>query len=160
MQGKKEICGILFCVNVLACGFLFALKGVNKALFLSFEFAFFSSLFIIFLSFLSYKKNILKRAKKAQFKTLNIFTKKSTTPPKIVKFKAINDDFKPTFKLAFKNLALFFSLAKLGAYAFLALGFLILHKHNLLDILAFLAGISSVLLGIFIFMIWVKYDKF
>lgn len=158
MQGKKEICGILFCVNVLACGFLFALKGVNKALFSSFEFAFFSSLFIIFLSFLSYKKNILKRAKKAQFKTLNIFTKK--TPPKIVKFKAINDDFKPTFKLAFKNLALFFSLAKLGAYAFLALGFLILHRHNLLDILAFLAGISSVLLGIFIFMIWVKYDKF
>lgn len=158
MQGKKEICGILFCVNVLACGFLFALKGVNKALFSSFEFAFFSSLFIIFLSFLSYKKNILKRAKEAQFKTLNIFTKK--TPPKIVKFKAINDDFKPTFKLAFKNLALFFSLAKLGAYAFLALGFLILHRHNLLDILAFLAGISSVLLGIFIFMIWVKYDKF
>lgn len=158
MQGKKEICGILFCVNVLVCGFLFALKGVNKTLFLSFEFAFFSSLFIIFLSFLSYRKNILKRAKETQFKTLNIFTKK--TPPKIVKFKAINDDFKPTFKLAFKNLALFFSLAKLGAYAFLALGFLILHKHNLLDILAFLAGISSVLLGIFIFMIWVKYDKF
>lgn len=156
MQGKKEICGILFCVNVLVCGFLFALKGVEKTLFLSFEFAFFSSLLIIFLSFLSYRKGILKKAKEVEFKALNIFTKKSTKPLKIVKFKAINDDF----KLAFKNLALFFSLAKLGAYAFLALGFLILHKHNLLDILAFLAGISSVLLGIFIFMVWVKYDKF
>lgn len=148
MQGRKNFCGILVCVNAFICTLLIFIKGYNGALFASFELAFLASLFIIILSFLSYQKNIIKRAQNAQTptKTLGIFLKKNSGA-KILKFKAINDDFKPTLKLALKNFRLFFSLAKLGAYAFLVLGFLSLQKQDLLDIVAFLSGISAVLLS-------------
>lgn len=161
MQGKKEFCGILLCVNIFVYGFLALFKGINLPPFLSFEFAFFSSVLIVFLSFLHYQKGIIKKAQSVEIHTkpLNIFLKKQKHA-KILNFKAINDDFKPTFKLALKNFSLFLSLAKFGAYAFLALGFLWLNKRNWLDIPAFLAGISALLLAIFIFMIWIRYGKF
>lgn len=161
MQGKKELCGILLGANVFVYGFLALFKGVNLPTFLSFEFAFFSSVLIVFFSFLHYQKGIIKKAQNAKIHTkpLNIFVKKQKHT-KILNFKVINDDFKPTLKLALKNLSLFLSLAKLGAYAFLALGFLWLNKQNWLDVAAFLAGISVLLLAIFIFMIWIKYGKF
>ena len=218
MQGKKAFWGILCWANALLCALLYAIKGDYSAVVVSFEFAFFATLCIIFLSFSSYKKSIFKKAnaertgaqkvrqnfaqihapngdenskntqiqglahtqnQTAQIQELadtqtharnlaqntefcvqtqgqihahtpKICLKKNA-PQKILKFKAANDEFKPTLKLAFKNFGVFFSLAKLGAYAFLALGFLALQKQDLLDIAAFLSGISAVLLGVFAF---------
>lgn len=152
MQGKKAFCGILVCANAFICTLLLAVKGANLAVVFSFECAFFASLFIIVLSFLSYQKSVTKKAQGVEIftKPLGICLKKYAGV-KILKFKAINDDFKPTFKLALKNFGVFFSVAKLGAYAFLVLGFLVLKKHDLLDIFAFLAGVSSVLLSVLVF---------
>ena len=201
MQGKKAFWGILCWANALLCALLYAIKGDYSAVVVSFEFAFFATLCIIFLSFLSYKKSIFKKANAeragvetarqnfahihapngdensnavqaksiAQIANLAQNTEfcvqtqgqihahtpkiclKKNAPQKILKFKAPNDEFKPTLKLAFKNFGVFFSLAKLGAYAFLALGFLALQKQDLLDIAAFLSGISAVLLGVLAF---------
>lgn len=197
MQGKKAFCSILLCANALVCALLCAIKGFGAPLFASFEFAFFATLFIIVLSFLSYKKSIFQKvgaeragknftqqsganshtgqkftqstnAEKnfaqqngtnpqnaefyAQPQPLIFYQKKPLQPlPKNLKFKAINEDFKPSFKVALKNFGAFFSLVKLCAYAFLALGFLVLQRQNLLDIVAFLSGISSVLLSVLIF---------
>lgn len=194
MQGKKAFCGILVCANALICALLCAIKGFGAPLLASFEFAFFATLFIIVLSFLSYKKSIFKKVSaegqtantaKAMNKKRNftqavskeqIFTpqndkspenpefftqiqpqslifcqKPLQTLPKILKFKATNDEFKPSFKGALKNFGVFFSLAKLCAYAFLALGFLALQRQNLLDIVGFLGGVSSVLVSVLAF---------
>lgn len=194
MQGKKAFCGILVCANVLICALLCAIKGFGAPLLASFEFAFFATLFIIVLSFLSYKKSVFKKVSaegqtantaKAINETRNftqavskgqifasqndkslknpefftqiqpqslIFCQKPLkTLPKILKFKATNDEFKPSFKGALKNFGVFFSLAKLCAYAFLALGFLALQRQNLLDIVGFLGGVSSVLASVLAF---------
>ena len=188
MQGKKAFWGILAWANALLCALIYAIKGDYSAVVASFEFAFFATLCIIFLSFSSYKKSVFKKVgaernftpkqnstqmnatQKAEFhahtaqsaefqaqaqgqinsQTPKICLKKNA-PQKILKFKAANDEFKPTLKLAFKNFGVFFSLAKLGAYAFLALGFLALQKQDLLDIAAFLGGISAALLGVLAF---------
>lgn len=198
MQDKKAFCGILACANVLICALFCAIKGFGVALLISFEFAFFATLFIIILSFLSYKKSVFKKvsakgqtanttkamnagrvaeqkftqstSKKRIFapqndkspKNAEFFTqiqpqslifceKPLKTLPKILKFKATNDEFKPSFKGALKNFGVFFSLAKLCAYAFLALGFLTLQRQNLLDIVGFLGGVSSVLVSVLAF---------
>lgn len=233
MQGKKAFYGILGCINALFLA-ICAIKGWGVQMLASFEFAFFTTLCIINLSFLSYKKSVLKKANAerantqtagqnftqihapngdknsknakiqglthaqnaefcpqmqgAQTTTPNqtaqtyaqahatqneqsfasnaefrvqtqgqIHTRtpkiclKKNAPQKILQFKAANDEFKPTLKLAFKSFGVFFSLAKLGAYAFLALGFLALQKQNLLSVAAFLGGISAVLLGVLVF---------
>ena len=198
MQGKKVFWSILAWANALLCALFYAIKGDYSAVVASFEFAFFATLCIIFLSFSSYKKSVFKKVgaernftpkqnstqmnatQKAEFhahtaqsaefhahtaqsaefqaqaqgqinsQTPKICLKKNA-PQKILKFKAANDEFKPTLKLAFKNFGVFFSLAKLGAYAFLALGFLALQKQDLLDIAAFLGGISAALLGVLAF---------
>ena len=201
MQGKKVFWSILAWANALLCALFYAIKGDYSAVVASFEFAFFATLCIIFLSFSSYKKSVFKKVgaernftpkqnstqmntmQKAEFhahtaqseqniaqsaefqaqaqsvaqdftqiyaQTPKICLKKNA-PQKILKFKATNDEFKPTLKLAFKNFGVFFSLAKLGAYAFLALGFLALQKQDLLDIAAFLGGISATLLGVLAF---------
>lgn len=198
MQGKKAFCGILVCANVLICALLCAIKGFGAPLLASFEFAFFATLFIIVLSFLSYKKSVFKKVsaegqtansakamnagrvaeqnfmqavskgqifasqndkslKNAEFFTqiqpqsLIFCQKPLKTLPKILKFKTTNDEFKPSFKGALKNFGVFFSLAKLCAYAFLALGFLALQRQNLLDIVGFLGGVSSVLVSVLAF---------
>lgn len=194
MQDKKAFCGILACANVLICALFCAIKGFGVALLISFEFAFFATLFIIILSFLSYKKNVFKKVstvgqmadttkamnveqkftqavskgqifvpqndkspKNAEFITqiqpqrLIFCQKPLQVLPKILKFKATNDEFKASFKGALKNFGVFFSLAKLCAYAFLALGFLTLQRQNLLDIVGFLGGVSSVLVSVLAF---------
>lgn len=159
MQGKKAFSFIIILTNIAIYIILnFAKNTLNLAFVLSYEFSFFSMLLIIILSFLSYQKNILKKTKiyKIEKKPLFLTLKKVNKNVKILNFKAINDDFKPSFKLALKNFGVFFSLAKLGAYIFLALGFLALQRHDLLDIFAFIAGISSLILGVFIFMFWMK----
>lgn len=163
MQGKKAFYGILGCINALFLA-ICAIKGWGVQMLASFEFAFFTTLCIINLSFLSYKKSVLKKANAERANTQTAgqnFTQihartpkiclKKNAPQKILQFKAANDEFKPTLKLAFKSFGVFFSLAKLGAYAFLALGFLALQKQNLLSVAAFLGGISAVLLGVLVF---------
>lgn len=167
MQRKKPFCFIIILVNICVYSILnFAKNTLDLAFFLSYEFAFFIGLCIIILSFLSYQKNILKKAEIYKFEKKPLFiTLKKARALKNSKFRLINDDFKPSFKLALKNFGVFFSLAKLGAYVFLALGFLALQRHGLLDIFAFLFGISSLVLALFVFMFFVnlkerKDDKF
>ena len=123
---------------------------------LSFEFAFFISLCIIVLSFLSYKKSILsesKALKPPKIRPAILAQKPPNKNAKIQNFRPANNDFKLKFT---HKLTAFFSLAKLGAYALLAVGFLALNAHALLDIAGFICGVSSVLAGCFFYGLWLN----
>lgn len=59
-------------------------------------------------------------------------------------------------KFGFKYMSLFFSLAKLLGYAFLAAGFLALNRHAMLDLVGFLGGISSLIFAVLIFAFYLR----
>ena len=160
MTNKKAF----FCIVALThfvfwCVFLLFVS-LNLGIFLSYEFAFFSVLLIIFSSFLNYKNAILKRLKNYKFQTFKpfIFFKKYKTFPKIVKFQAIKGDL--AYKDKFFFFALFFGFFKLLAYVILVAGFLFLKHKSLLNILAFVCGISSLLICVFLFLLYVKKYEF
>ena len=158
MQEKKQFFFILLLVNfIMMCFFLY--KG--KAAILSFEAAFLASCLIIFSSFYSYQKNIFKTVKKNHTNKIKklIFKKKTNKNIKIIKFYEINDDFKIRFKDRLKHLSWFFAIFKMLSYVFLVLLFFILNRHNLLNISAFLLGVTVMPVAIFIFMLWVRYVK-
>ena len=126
---------------------------------LSFEFAFFISLCIIVLSFLSYKKSILsesKAIKPPKIRPAILAQKPPNKSTKIQNFRPANNEFKLKFT---HKLTAFFSLAKLGAYALLAVGFLALNRHALLDIAGFICGVSSVLVGCFFYGLWLNHKE-
>ncbi|TEY04078.1 hypothetical protein [Campylobacter sp. US33a] len=157
----KVFFSIALLLNFFILLTIFIFRGLTPYGFLSYEFSFFATLLIIFTSFMTYKKNILKKSLKYNFKTkpLNIFIKKIQKDFKFVKFKEFNDDFKPSLTLALKNSLIFFSGLKLLGYGFLVLGFLILQNHQYLAIFEFIAGICIVPLAVFIFMIYLKYES-
>lgn len=158
MQEKKQFLFILLLVNfIIMCFFLY--KG--KAAILSLEAAFLASSLIILSSFYSYQKNIFKTVKKKPANKAKglIFEKKTNKNIKIIKFYEINDDFKIGFKDRLKHLSWFFAIFKMLSYVFLVLLFFILNRHNLLNISAFLLGVTVVPIAIFIFMLWVRYVK-
>lgn len=51
---------------------------------------------------------------------------------------------------------MFFTLFKLMAYVILVAGFLFLHRQDKLDIFAYICGISSLLVCVFIFILYIK----
>ncbi|EAH6863295.1 hypothetical protein AAIL08_000403 [Campylobacter upsaliensis] len=158
MTQKKALFCVLCIVNVLFLCAFFAFKGLNWALILSYEVAFFSTLLAILSSYLHYKKNILIKSSKFNYepKPLALFIKKIPKNSKIINFKHYNDDLVIKFKDKFKNFSLFFSLFKLLAYGILVGGFLFLQRQNLLFIAGYLGGISAFLVGIFAYMLCVK----
>ena len=126
---------------------------------LSFEFAFFISLCIIVLSFLSYKKSILsesKALKPLQIRPAILAQKPPNKSTKIQNFRPANNEFRLKFT---HKLTAFFSLAKLVSYALLAVGFLALNRHALLDIAGFICGVSSVLAGCFFYGLWLNHKE-
>ncbi len=126
---------------------------------LNFEFAFFISLCIIVLSFLSYKKSILsesKALKPPKIRSAILAQNPPNKSTKIQKFRPANNDFKLKFT---HKLTAFFSLAKLVSYALLAVGFLALNAHALLDIAGFICGVSSVLAGCFFYGLWLNHKE-
>ena len=127
------------------------------AVILNYEFAFFTSLCIIILSFASYKKSIINEAKSLKIPQIRpaIFAKKTLKKgAKFVNFRPANDEFGLKFSRKF---AAFFSLAKLASYGVLALGFYLLNANALFDIAAFICGVSSLLSGCFIYGLWVNF---
>ena len=147
MQGKKAFFTTLALINALALAVCVA-SGGGVAMAVSFEFAFFATLCIIAVSFLSYKKRIFAQANEVQIpqKPPFILAKKPCKGVKILRFYPADEKLKFSHKFI-----AFFSLAKLGAYALLAFGFLALKGQNLLSVVAFLGGISAVILSVFIF---------
>ena len=126
---------------------------------LSFEFAFFISLCIIVLSFLSYKKSILsesKALKPPKIRPAILAQKPPNKNAKIQNFRPANNEFRLKFT---HKLTAFFSLAKLVSYALLAVGFLALNAHALLDIAGFICGVSSVLAGCFFYGLWLNHKE-
>ena len=126
---------------------------------LSFEFAFFISLCIIVLSFLSYKKSILsesKALKPPKIRPAILAQKPPNKNAKIQNFRPANNEFRLKFT---HKLTAFFSLAKLVSYALLAVGFLALNRHALLDIAGFICGVSSVLAGCFFYGLWLNHKE-
>lgn len=157
MQHKKDFMIIMILVHLLSyLSFLF-LNSLNFAFCLSYEMAFFSILFIIIVSYFNYKKNILARVEKYKIKPLMIFFKKFKNLPKIIKFKDLNDD--STFKDKMRYFALFFALFKILAYGILVAGFLFLRYQNLLEIFGYLYGISALLVCVFIFILYIRYES-
>ena len=124
---------------------------------LNYEFAFFICLCIIVLSFASYKKSILSESKSLKIPQIRpaIFAKKTLKKSaKFVNFRPANDEFGLKFSRKF---AAFFSLAKLASYGVLAFGFYLLSANALLDIAGFICGVSSLLIGCFIYGLWVNF---
>lgn len=157
MQHKKGFMIIMVLIHLLSyLSFLF-LNSLNFAFCLSYEIAFFSILLIIIVSYFNYKKTILTRAKKYETKPLMIFLKNFKNLPKIIKFKDLNDDL--IFKDKMRYFALFFALFKILAYGILVAGFLFLRYQNLLEIFGYLCGISALLICIFIFTLYIKYES-
>ncbi|EKA7300014.1 hypothetical protein PR648_000819, partial [Campylobacter jejuni] len=75
---------------------------------------------------------------------------------KIIHFKILKDDLKPNVKEKIHFFAMFFTLFKLMAYVILVAGFLFLHRQDKLDIFAYICGISSLLVCVFIFILYIK----
>lgn len=139
-------------LNVFCFVPLLFFQSLHFALFLSYEFAYFSSCLIIIFSYLTYKKNILKKVKSYKSVKIPAFIslKKINKNTKIFNFKALDEDFKISLKLALKNFTVFFSIIKLFSYILLILGFLFLQKQNLLEIFAYLWGIFALLISFFV----------
>lgn len=140
---------------------------------LSFEFAFFATLLIILISFFSYKKGILKFAQSAKNIEIYSDTQSENSQIQVNLQNATNlsdqstqnadlnsseseqeSGVKPKF--SFKYMSLFFSLAKILGYAFLAAGFLALNRHAMLDLVGFLGGISSLIFAVLIFAFYLR----
>ncbi len=157
---KFFITSICLC-QLCFCGAFWAFRILNLRLFLSFEFAFFSTLLVVLSSFLNYKKNILSRAKTHTFKNkpLFIFVKKMQKNAKILNFRTLKDDLKPNFKEKMQNFALFFPLVKILSYGILVAGFLFLKSGNLLSILGYLSGISAFFVCVLFFVLSLKYES-
>ncbi|EJD9668267.1 hypothetical protein M3H34_000387, partial [Campylobacter coli] len=121
--------------------------------------AFFSILLIVFTSYSNYKKFILAQAKNHQkdfiYPSL-FYIKKIEKLPRIVKFISIKDDLSLNFKDRLRFFTLFFALFKLIAYGVLVAGCLFLHRQDKLDILSYICGISSLLVCVFIFMLYIR----
>lgn len=162
MEYKKAFFVIIVGVHLLAyLSFLF-LNAFNLSKISSFEIAFFSILFVIFSSYLKYKKSITTQAKKYKNELKSfplIFLKKCQKISKDIKFVVIKDDLELKLKDKIYFFASFFSLLKLFAYGVLVAGFLFLHRQNLLDVFAYLCGISSLLVCVFIFILYIRYES-
>lgn len=162
MEYKKAFFIIIISVHLTFYLLFLFLDAFNLSKILSFEIAFFSILFVIFSSYLKYKKTIIIQAKKYKNELKNfplIFLKKYQKISKNIKFTAVKDDLDLNLKDKIYFFASFFSLLKLFAYGVLVAGFLFLHRQNLLDIFAYLCGISSLLICIFVFILYIKYES-
>ncbi|HEB7547527.1 hypothetical protein [Campylobacter coli] len=159
MENKKAFFIILCLIHILFYCILVIFKWINLNIILSYEFAFFSILLIVFTSYSNYKKFILAQAKNHQkdfiYPSL-FYIKKIEKLPRIVKFISIKDDLTLNFKDRLRFFTLFFALFKLIAYGVLVAGFLFLHRQDKLDILSYICGISSLLVCVFIFMLYIR----
>jgi len=161
MQHKKALLSIFILIQVIFCLVFLSLSAFKLNIILSYEMAFLSALLVVLASYFNYKKIILKRSKfyEKDFKTLPlIFIKKKQKDTKIIHFKALKDDI--AFKDKMYIFALFFALFKMVAYGLLVAGFLFLHRQKYLDIFAYLCGISSLLVCVFIFILYLKRYEF
>jgi len=161
MLEKSRLFYILLICNIAFLSLCVMIKASFLNVFLSFELGFFASFLIILSSFLAYKKKITQLAKVRQssFKAplLQIFIKKTPDFSKNIKFYALNDDL----NLAQKTLIFtcFFAALKLLAYALFVLFFLMILRKNMLDIFALLAGVSTLLAGIFAFAFSLRFKR-
>ncbi|WP_232364890.1 hypothetical protein [Campylobacter aviculae] len=161
MEHKKAFFILVSFVHLLFLFILLILNLFKLNIFLSFEIAFFSFLFVIFSSYLNYKKIILSKAKEYKdFQNISLFLlKKIKKLPKNIKFRIVKDDLDFNFKDKIYFFAIFFNLLKILAYVILVAGFLFLHRQNLLNIFGYLCGISTLLVCIFIFIVYVRYES-
>ena len=99
MQGKKAFFTTLALINALALIVCVA-SGGGVAMAVSFEFAFFATLCIIAVSFLSYKKRIFAQASEAQIpqKPPFILAKKPCKGVKILHFYPADEKLKFSHK--------------------------------------------------------------
>ncbi|MDP8315975.1 hypothetical protein RAP85_01030 [Campylobacter jejuni] len=159
MEHKKALFCIFAIIHLFFWIIFSSLNHFKLDTFLSYEIAFFSVLLIIFASYLNYKKVIIKKSKNYE-KDFNfissLFIKKKQNLSKIIHFKVLKDDLKPNVKEKIHFFAMFFTLFKLMAYVALVAGFLFLHRQDKLDIFAYICGISSLLVCVFIFILYIK----
>lgn len=159
MENKRVFFIILCLIHIMFYCVLIILKWINLNIILSYEFAFFSILLIVFASYFNYKNFILTQAKNYQkdfiYPSL-FYIKKIEKLPRIVKFIPVKDDLTLNFKDRLRFFTLFFALFKLIAYGVLVAGFLFLHHQDRLDILSYICGISSLLVCVFIFMLYIR----
>ncbi|HEA8244346.1 TPA: hypothetical protein R8Q87_000094 [Campylobacter coli] len=159
MENKRVFFIILCLIHIMFYCVLIILKWINLNIILSYEFAFFSILLIVFASYFNYKNFILTQAKIYQkdfiYPSL-FYIKKIEKLPRIVKFIPVKDDLTLNFKDRLRFFTLFFALFKLIAYGVLVAGFLFLHRQDRLDILSYICGISSLLVCVFIFMLYIR----
>ncbi|MGH2268070.1 hypothetical protein [Campylobacter taeniopygiae] len=161
MRYKKAFAVIIFLIHIIFfLSFLF-LNPFNLNIFFSFEIAFFSILLVIITSYLSYKKMIYSQARKYKInQNLFLFSlKKVKSLPKNIKFTILKDDLEFNIKNKMYFFAVFFNLLKIFAYVVLVAGFLFLHRQGILHIVGYLCGISSLLICIFIFIAYVRYES-
>ncbi|EDO6595649.1 hypothetical protein FVN02_06635 [Campylobacter coli] len=159
MENKRVFFIILCLIHIMFYCVLIILKWINLNIILSYEFAFFGILLIVFASYFNYKNFILTQAKNYQkdfiYPSL-FYIKKIEKVPRIVKFIPVKDDLTLNFKDRLRFFTLFFALFKLIAYGVLVAGFLFLHRQDRLDILSYMCGISSLLVCVFIFMLYIR----
>ncbi|MCX2682748.1 hypothetical protein OQH60_02545 [Campylobacter sp. MIT 21-1685] len=160
MEHKSCFFIILCCIQIFFT-LLWFFTDLTLAVFLSYETAFFNVLLIVFCSYLHYKKNVLLQAKRYNITQapLMIFVKKYQFFPKIVYFRKINDDLTLSLSEKWRHFSFFFAFFKLCAYGLLAVSFLFLQHRGLLNVFGYLCGISSLLVCIFIFLLYVKYES-
>ncbi|HDZ4940740.1 TPA: hypothetical protein RTF98_001163 [Campylobacter jejuni] len=159
MEYKKALFYIFAIIHLFFWIIFLPLNHFQLNAFLSYEIAFFSVLLIVFTSYLNYKKVIIKKSKnyKEDFNFVPlIFIKKKQNLPKIIHFKVAKDDLRLNIKEKIHFFAMFFTLFKLMAYVVLVAGFLFLHRQDKLDIFAYICGISSLLVCVFVFILYIK----
>ncbi|MCC8277799.1 hypothetical protein LNU06_02645 [Campylobacter sp. VicNov18] len=159
MQHKKVLLNIIVIVHLFFWIIFLLTNHLEWDIVLSYEIAFFSVFLVVYTSYLNYKKVIIKKSKiyGEKFKTIpSIFIKKQTIFPKIVCFKVVQEDISLSIKDKFHFFTVFFTLFKLIAYMVLVTGFLFLHRQDSLNILAYICGISSLLICVFIFILYIK----
>ncbi|WP_246023116.1 hypothetical protein [Campylobacter estrildidarum] len=161
MEHKKAFFIMAIVMHLFPLFVLLAINQFKFNIFLSFEIAFFSFLIVIFSSYLNYKKIVFSKAKKYEyFQNSSIFfLKKIKKLPKNIKFRVIKDDLDFNFKDKIYFFTTFFSLLKIFAYMVLVAGFLFLHRQNLLNIFGYLCGISALLICVFIFIVYIRYES-
>ncbi len=159
MEHKKAFFNIIALMHLLSLIFFLFIDYINLSVLLSYEFAFFSILLIVFASYLSYKKVISIQAKyyEKKIKTIPlIFIKKKQNFSKNINFKLVEDDLNFNFKDKIYFFTVFFTFFKFITYMILVAGFLFLLRQGKLNILAYIIGISSLLVCIFAFTLYVK----
>ncbi|WP_337212649.1 hypothetical protein [Campylobacter molothri] len=161
MQYKKTFAMVIFLIHIIFfLSFLFLIP-FKLNIFFSFEIAFFSIVLVVMTSYLSYKKMIYSQAKKYQInQNLFLFSlKKIKNLPKNIKFTIPKDDLEFSTKNKIYFFATFFNLLKIFAYVILVAGFLFLNRQGMLHIISYLCGILSLLICVFIFMIYIRYES-